>query len=201
MPLKITCCRCLHGADFVGRQLVQVLRASEMAQSGARLRVYCSDMSRAKETATIMHKHLRELQEGGDGKQRAAGAGDRGAELLVDSLLREGAPCPPAGYKGSWQPSPHEFYEEGGRIEAAFRKFMHRAPPGQEHDSVDVVVCHGNVIRYFLMRVLQLPPTAWLRWSLYNASVTRIAIRSNGSVSVRCVGDTMGQPPSEVTYH
>ena len=50
----------MHGADFVGRQLVQVLRASEMAQSGARLRVYCSDMSRAKETATIMHKHLRE---------------------------------------------------------------------------------------------------------------------------------------------
>ena len=43
--------------------------------------------------------------------------------------------------------------------------------------TVDVLVCHGNVIRYFVMRGLQLPPEAWLRQSLNNGSITQMYIR------------------------
>lgn len=48
--------------------------------------------------------------------------------------------------------SSQKFYVDGARIEAAFRKYVHRAPASQEKDSYEVFVCHGNVIRYFVCR-------------------------------------------------
>jgi hypothetical protein len=35
----------------------------------------------------------------------------------------------------------------------------------QTDTSVDILVCHGNVIRYCLCRALQLDPAAWLRYA------------------------------------
>ena len=45
-----------------------------------------------------------------------------------------------------------QFYQDGARIEAAFRKYFHRASVSQTSDSYEVVVCHANVIRYFVCR-------------------------------------------------
>ena len=45
-----------------------------------------------------------------------------------------------------------QFYTDGARIEAAFRKYFHRAPPSQTEDSYEVLVCHANVIRYVVCR-------------------------------------------------
>jgi serine/threonine-protein phosphatase PGAM5 len=45
---------------------------------------------------------------------------------------------------------------------------------------VDVIVGHGNVIRYFVCRALQLPPDAWLRLGLANASITVLNVRPSG---------------------
>jgi serine/threonine-protein phosphatase PGAM5 len=50
------------------------------------------------------------------------------------------------------------FFEDGSRIEAAFRKYFYRAEPEQLEDSYEIIVCHANVIRYFLCRALQFPP-------------------------------------------
>lgn len=82
-----------------------------------------------------------------------------------DQLLREGAPCVPEPAHSSWKPGPEEFFREGARIEAAFRKHIHRPPPSQTETTWELLVCHGNVIRYFTMRALQLPANAWLRLS------------------------------------
>jgi broad specificity phosphatase PhoE len=46
-----------------------------------------------------------------------------------------------------------------------------------EGDSYDVVVCHGNVIRYFVCRALQLPPEGWLKLATFNCGLTHLAIR------------------------
>ncbi len=70
----------------------------------------------------------------------------------------------------------------------------------QEEDSYDVVVCHANVIRYFVCKALQLPPEAWLRFSLPHCSITIISIRPSGTVSVRCLGDSGFLPPDAITY-
>ena len=58
----------------------------------------------------------------------------------------------------------------------------------QEHE-FEIIVCHGNVIRYFFMRALQLPPEAWLRLSLCNCSLSYFTIGSSGRVSCRMLGD------------
>ena len=44
------------------------------------------------------------------------------------------------------------FFQDGPRIEAAFRKYFRRADVEQVGDSVEVFVCHSNVIRYFVCR-------------------------------------------------
>jgi serine/threonine-protein phosphatase PGAM5 len=58
------------------------------------------------------------------------------------------------------------------RIETAFRNYIHRADPDDpiEHE-FEVFVGHGNIIRYFFCRALQLPPEAWLRLSIFNCSI------------------------------
>jgi len=86
------------------------------------------------------------------------------------------------------------FYEDGARIEAAFRKYLHRAELKQKSDSYEVIVTHANVIRYFVCRALQLPPEAWLRMSLHNGSITWLSIRPDGLVFVRELGDTGHMP-------
>lgn len=83
-----------------------------------------------------------------------------------------------------------QFFQDGARIESAFRKYFHRANPSQTKDSYEILVCHGNVIRYFVCRALQFPPEGWLRFSLYNCSLTWVAIKPSGHVIVYMVGDT-----------
>ena len=46
--------------------------------------------------------------------------------------------------------------------------FVSRAEASQEKTSVDVLVCHGNVIRYFVCRALQFDPQGWLRMAVHN---------------------------------
>jgi len=62
-------------------------------------------------------------------------------------------------------------------------------------------VCHGNVIRYFTMRALQLPPEAWLRTSVANASITIINIHPNGRVSLQCMGETGHLSPELISFN
>ncbi|CAL1537359.1 unnamed protein product [Lymnaea stagnalis] len=130
-----------------------------------------STMTRAIETAKLIHMHLPEL------------------EYKQDDSLREGAPIPPEPPLGSWRPEQRQFFQDGARIESAFRKYFFRADPAQKDDSYEIIVCHANVIRYFICRALQFPPDAWLRFSLAHGSITHICIRPSGRVTVKSVGD------------
>lgn len=117
-----------------------------------------------------------------------------------NDMLCEGSPIPPEPPLGGWRPNA-AFYKDGARIEAAFRNFFYRASYKQTEDSHEIIVCHANVIRYFVCRALQLPPEAWLRMSLAHGSITWIAIRPNGNVTVRCVGDMGHIPPDKISFH
>lgn len=185
----------------LGREQARLtgLRLKELALPYTRL--VQSTMTRATETATIISKELP-------------------SDLKVTScdFLREGAPIKPDPPVGHWRPeskvstssSPitgsnvsavpvQQFYEDGARIEAAFRRYFHRADPEQQKDSYEILVCHANVIRYFICRALQFPPEAWLRFSLHNCSLTWIAIRPSGRVTVYTVGDIGHVPPPKMT--
>ncbi|KAG4066117.1 hypothetical protein HA402_010319 [Bradysia odoriphaga] len=115
------------------------------------------------------------------------------------SLIEEGAPIQPQPAVGHWAPEPSQFFQDGARIEAGFRKYFHRADAKQEKDSYTLMVCHANVIRYFVCRAMQFPPEAWLRLSLNHASITWLSILPSGRVILRSMGDSGHMPPKFVT--
>ena len=116
-------------------------------------------------------------------------------------MLREGAPYRPDPTLQHWKPTNRQFFQDGARTEAAFRKYFYRASPEQKESSTEVLVCHANVIRYFVCRALQLPPEAWLRMSVGNCSFTFVTIRPNGRVSLRGLGDTGHLAYENVTFN
>lgn len=63
------------------------------------------------------------------------------------------------------------------------------SPPVNPKHEFEIIVAHGNIIRFFFCRALQLPPEAWLRISTFNCSMTYIMIYPNGYVSCRMLGD------------
>lgn len=74
-------------------------------------------------------------------------------------------------------------------MEAAFRRYFHRASPEQKKDSYEVLVCHANIIRYLLLRALQLPPQAWNSFALPHCGVSIICINPVGEVFLFSFGD------------
>eukprot|EP01060_Flectonema_neradi_P032244 TRINITY_DN5093_c0_g1_i1.p1 TRINITY_DN5093_c0_g1~~TRINITY_DN5093_c0_g1_i1.p1 ORF type:complete len:290 (+),score=40.16 TRINITY_DN5093_c0_g1_i1:597-1466(+) len=158
-----------------------------------------STMLRAKQTGDILSKEL----------------GIKVEER--DVLISEGYPCPCDSLKFS----PTEVFADSARIEAGFRKYCHRSVDGyalHEHfqknntlpetyegqspkETYTVLSCHGNVIRYFVMRSLQLPPVAWLRTATYNTGITHLIIYPSGRVSCYSFGDTGHLSLDKTTYH
>lgn len=121
--------------------------------------LYHSTMPRAVETAKLISESL------------------PGVPVKSCDLMREGAPIrPDPPTSTTWRPEEYvstlilkgakellfysftcispseEFFRDSVRIEAAFRKYIHRAPPSQKEDSTEVLVFHANVIRYFVCR-------------------------------------------------
>ena len=100
-----------------------------------------------------------------------------------------------------WTPDPADFFQEGARIEAAFRKYFHRAEPSQENTSVDILVCHGNVIRYCTCRALQTDPRGWLRMAVHNGSITVFIIKPSGRVTLLELGGAGHFNPDMLTFN
>ena len=120
---------------------------------------------------------------------------------VIDSKLKEGRPfqpVPPARV-GIYFKS--QVQRDGARIDAAFDSIFYRPGPDQLHNTYDVVVCHANVIRYFVCRALQIPKEAWLRMALPHCSITILAIRPTGYVSLKCLGESGFLPMDMVTTH
>ncbi|XP_011673375.1 serine/threonine-protein phosphatase PGAM5, mitochondrial-like isoform X2 [Strongylocentrotus purpuratus] len=170
-------------------RILTALGREQAAMTGQRLKalnhpyttIINSTMARAIETADIISAQIPDIPR----------------ETYCE-LLREGAPIPPEPPVGHWKPEV-KFYEDGARIEAAFRKYFHRADPAQTENSFEVIVCHANVIRYFVCRAMQFPPEAWLRMSLYHGSITWVSIRPSGRVSLRALGDAGFMPANKVS--
>lgn len=168
---------------LTGMRLQELISSSLLPPIDA---VYYSTMARATETAEILTKQLLNSAEP--------------HKHLPCSLLREGAVFPPSPPSSSWQPSEESFVKDSLRAEAAFLTYLHRADEHHSKSHTTLLICHGNVIRYLLLRTLQLDPSAWLRLAVNNASITRIDVYENGNVSVKAVGECGHLPAALVTY-
>ncbi|CAJ0567886.1 unnamed protein product, partial [Mesorhabditis spiculigera] len=167
----------------LGRKQAELL-AGRLAITGIKFdALHMSPLNRATETADILLQKLP-------------------PDLVrkMDPMLEEGPPYPPEPAAYHWVPSTNEFVTDGMRIEAAFRKYFHRASPRQTDDSTEIFVCHSNVIRYFVCRALQFPPEGWLRLSVANCSITWLQIRPNGRVTLKSLSDVGHLPHKKVTF-
>lgn len=78
--------------------------------------------------------------------------------------------------------SPEVVTSHRNRMEAAYMRFMR--PALKHRDEHDVLVCHGNVIRYFVVRAMNAPIDLWTQMDIHNASITRLIIRDDWSVKL-----------------
>jgi len=143
-------------------------------------RVVESSMTRAKETSQLICSEL------------------ECTPTETTDLLREGMPVFPDPPFRKWRARLSEFVD-GPRIESGFRKYVHRADVSQKEDSVELYVCHANVIRYIICRTLQFPPEAWLRMSLKHGSITWMTIFPSGHVALKCIGEAGHMNPEQLT--
>ncbi len=72
------------------------------------------------------------------------------------------------------------------RLDRVFARYFR---PAKGHEQSDLLVCHGNVIRYLVTRALGVDTTAWLEMSVGHASITRIRVEADGRFKVLAVGD------------
>jgi serine/threonine-protein phosphatase PGAM5 len=124
-------------------------------------------MTRARETALVIQQDFPNL------------------DLQQSRLVRE---CTPATWREDIMAElePGEAEECQENLEKAFATYFVPSPAGDLHD---VVVCHGNVIRYFVTKVLGVDTMAWLRMSIGNCSLTVVRIKPDGAMKLLAFGD------------
>jgi serine/threonine-protein phosphatase PGAM5 len=127
-----------------------------------------STMTRAKQTAMTIHELFPELK------------------LGQSDLIRE---CTPPTWRKDVMAGVDtaKCQECVKNLERAFKECFIPSPDDRNRN--DIIVCHGNVIRYFVMKVLNADTMAWLQMSITNCSVTIIRIFPAGTMKLDAFGD------------
>ncbi|GAA5003930.1 histidine phosphatase family protein [Pseudoluteimonas lycopersici] len=136
--------------------------------------LYASPMQRARDTAAVIGKD---------------DFPDRKFEVVDD--LAECTPPTPLGDVMKTE-KPADMAACKAKLDRVYARFFTAAT---DHDRSDLLVCHGNVIRYLVTRALGVDTTAWLAMSIGNASITTIRIDAKGRAHVIAVGDVGHIPP------
>ena len=128
--------------EFVGNEL-NTLGVAQARLLSSRLKsmsvefssLTSSTMTRARQTAMVINENFPELK------------------LIQDSLICE---CTPPTWRKDIMAGVDTTEIElcAEKIEKAFKKYF--IPSPDENDRYDLIVCHGNVIRYFVTKVLML---------------------------------------------
>ena len=111
-----------------------------------------------------------------------------------DPLLNE---CTPASASDKKEPAEDDTAGCDQRLDEAWAKYVQASPGGDLHD---VLVCHGNVIRWFVSRSLSGSGKLWRGMTIANASITVIAVRADGSTRVAAFSDTGHIPADKQTW-
>jgi serine/threonine-protein phosphatase PGAM5 len=45
-----------------------------------------------------------------------------------------------------------DYFVDGPRLEGAFRKYIHRAAGTETRQQYDILVAHGNIFRFFILK-------------------------------------------------
>ena len=150
--------------------------------------MYCSSMRRAEETARIIAQSLPHLE-------------PRPMQLLWELI-----PTIPAHLETYFQSlseqTPYFNIEEVPQkrelADEAFETFFR--PSNNEADAL-VLVCHGNLIRYFVCLVLDINPDKWCDMYINHCSLTSILVESDGNMVLASYNETGHLPKHMKTDH
>lgn len=163
----------------LGRQQARLIATRLVSMPVAFTSIQASTMHRARETGEIVATRFPQLVLQTHDDLRECTPPTRRADIMVDLEPGEAEAC-----------------QE--QLAAAWERLARPASgPVDEHD---IVVCHGNVIRWFVCRALEVDPVAWLGMSIANCSLTVIQIRGDGSAKVVSFADS-GHVPWEMTTY
>jgi serine/threonine-protein phosphatase PGAM5 len=172
--------------EFTGKGLVP-LGVAQSRLLAARLKAMpveftsltSSTMTRARQTAVVLNREF------------------PGLELKQSKLICE---CTPPTWRKDVmaEEKAAETEECVKNIDRFFKEFF--VPSPDAGDRNDIVVCHGNVIRYFVTKVLRVDTMSWLQMSISNCSVTIIRIRADGTMRLDAFGDYGHIPENMRTY-
>jgi serine/threonine-protein phosphatase PGAM5 len=157
------------GLVALGRQQARLIAARLDALPIVFTSLQASAMTRARQTAEVMAHHFPDLELQIHRDIRECTMTTRRQDVMAGLEEGEAAAC-----------------EE--QLEQAWQRLF--VPAGAGHDEFDIVVCHGNVIRWFVTKALTVDPAAWLGMSVSNGSLTTIQVRADGSCRVLGVGDS-----------
>jgi serine/threonine-protein phosphatase PGAM5 len=126
-----------------------------------------STLTRAKETAKIIHEGMPHVK------------------LTHSALLCECVPTPlPHSLRVKLDPAQVE--EDRVRADKAFAKFFRPTKTPR----VELVVCHGNIIRYFACLALGVQPRAWVKMQSLHCGITEVSVLPNGETRLASYNDT-----------
>lgn len=127
---------------------------------------------------------------------RAAETGDIIAQRLGQSCARDAQlnECMPAG--AGLPPKPEQSAAEA-QLALAWARY---AVPATGESRHDVLVCHGNVIRWFVCRALGMDTKRWTRMEIANCSITFIQVRPDGTTRVQVYNDVSHVPLEKQTW-
>ncbi len=138
-----------------------------------------STMMRAKQTAMVINEDFPNLK------------------LVQSDLIRE---CTPP----TWRKDIMKGVDTTHRIECvknleeAFQKYFIPSPDNENRN--DIIVCHGNVIRYFVTKVLNVDTMSWLQMSISNCSLTIARIFPDGTMKLDTFSDYGHIPENMRTF-
>ncbi len=131
--------------------------------------VHCSSLNRAEETARIIAREFPHLV------------------IQPTDLLWESIPSMTAKLQVEM---PHytaqQVAQDRQRAEVAFRKYFKIAKRVDKHD---VIVCHGNIIRYFMTLILKAELDSWMRMDICNCGITQVIVQPEGDMAIMCHND------------
>lgn len=134
--------------------------------------VWSSTLPRARETADIV-------------------SGGLSLAPRHSSLLREGIYTKVEGY----HVTAAERRDDCQRADAAYAKFFRKS----RTERTELLVCHGNLIRYFMCRALHAPVLRWLRMTTTHCGISRVIIRDTGAVRVVSYNESAHLPAKLLT--
>lgn len=82
------------------------------------------------------------------------------------------------------------------RAQRAYDHYVRRTIGEDKHE---VLLCHGNLIRYFVCRAMRVDVTAWTNLVITNCGITRIIVEPDGYIALVSYNETAHLPRDLLT--